>query len=210
MPSRDSARRSLPVLRCHNEIELNIKPSFFVILAFAVLFLPLKWLVAWFAAVAVHEISHYIALKFLDIQIYSVTVSAMGMQIHTAPTSLKREGVCALAGPIGGLLLLPFVRYIPVIATFALIHSLVNLIPIGERDGGRALRCMLQKAFGEERGDESYRRVEIGVKFISFCLLLIVAWRFQFYICLLLLISFLWFKGKTPCKPEPQIVQYRQ
>ena len=70
--------------------------------------------------------------------------------METAPMSLRQEFFCALAGPLGGLVLLLFLRHIPRIAICAGVQSFFNLLPIYPLDGGRALRCITRKYFPQE------------------------------------------------------------
>ena len=57
-------------------------------------------------------------------------------------TPLK-EFVCILAGPVGGFVMLLFVRWLPRTAVCCLVHSMYNLLPVYPLDGGRALRIVV-------------------------------------------------------------------
>lgn len=65
------------------------------------------------------------------------------MQIHTGDMSPAEAVICALSGPLGGLLLTLTIGYLPRLALCALVQSIFNLLPFYPLDGGRALRAML-------------------------------------------------------------------
>ena len=106
------------------------------------LLLPLNWLLAAATAAFFHEICHYFALRLCGVPIFRIRIRGGGAVMDTAPMSLRQEFCCALAGPLGGLLLLLFFRQIPRIAICAAAQSLFNLLPLYPMDGGRALRCV--------------------------------------------------------------------
>lgn len=134
--------------------EICFRRSFPLYLAAMVLFLPGSWLIsAWFAALF-HEICHLAALIFLRHPVRRIILSASGAEIATEPMRPSHELICALAGPLGGMSLLLFVKQWPMVAVCAWIHSLYNLLPIYPSDGGRALRCGLTLVgFREELAD---------------------------------------------------------
>lgn len=131
---------------------VKIEYSFFIFAAIYLLLVPLKLALAWALAVAIHELSHYIALKLCDIKVISVTVSAAGMKMETEMMSKKQELICALAGPFGGFCLLFTARWLPCTVICAFVHSFFNLLPVFPLDGGRALHCVIYKLFGDSLG----------------------------------------------------------
>ena len=52
------------------------------------------------------------------------------------------ECLCALAGPVGGFLLLSMCRIYPELAVWGMFQSIYNLLPVYPLDGGRAVRCI--------------------------------------------------------------------
>lgn len=122
---------------------VRMNPVLWIIFALMVLILPLRWIFAVFFAAAFHELCHGIMIYLCGSRILSAEVGDSGIILETEPMRPAAELLCALAGPVGGLLLLPLVRWFPRIAICAAIQSLYNLLPVYPLDGGRALRCVL-------------------------------------------------------------------
>lgn len=105
---------------------------------------PLDLVFSFYAAAAIHELCHILALRLFHIPIYSMTLSISGAVIQTAPLPPKQEFLCAAAGPAGSFLCVLFLRFLPLVAIFGLIQGIYNLLPIYPMDGGRMLRCFCQ------------------------------------------------------------------
>ena len=105
---------------------------------------PLELVFSFYAAAAIHESCHILALRLFHIPIYSITLSISGAVIQTAPLPPKQEFLCAAAGPAGSFLCVLFLRFLPLVAIFGLIQGIYNLLPIYPMDGGRMLRCFCQ------------------------------------------------------------------
>ncbi|MBQ3215407.1 MAG: hypothetical protein IJB11_04730 [Oscillospiraceae bacterium] len=110
-----------------------------LLLALAILVLPLQWVVAAVAAAAFHELCHVLAVKACGGKIIRFRAGISGANMEAAGLSDGQIILCALAGPLGGLSLLLLVRWIPRIALCAAAQSLFNLMPLYPLDGGRAL-----------------------------------------------------------------------
>ena len=108
---------------------------------------PLDLVFSFYAAAAIHESCHILALRLFHIPIYSMTLSISGAVIQTAPLPPKQEFLCAAAGPAGSFLCVLFLRFLPLVAIFGLIQGIYNLLPIYPMDGGRLLRCFCQIFF---------------------------------------------------------------
>lgn len=122
---------------------LQVLPGFYLTLAAGILLIPLPWLFAWIIAAAVHELFHLLAVMLFGHSVLSITVDGGGTVIASdMPQGLKMT-VCAIMGPVGGLILLLFLRYIPRIAICGFIQSIYNLLPLCHLDGGRALYGIL-------------------------------------------------------------------
>ncbi len=127
-----------------------------------ILALPLAWLFAAAISIVIHELCHYAALRLCGAQVYRLRVCATGLEMETSPISPGQEAVCALAGPLGGLLLLLACRHFPRIALCALFHSCCNLLPVYPLDGGRALRTVLNLAF-PKTGEKVFAYIQKGI-----------------------------------------------
>ena len=120
-------------------------------LAMMLLILPLKWLLAAGVAAMYHELCHIIAIRLCRGNIYKFSLSSDGASLAVSSLSPAKELICALAGPMGGLCLLFFARWIPRIAVCAAFQSLYNLLPIYPLDGGRVLWCSATGLMVENR-----------------------------------------------------------
>ncbi len=121
----------------------RISGGFLLALALMILVLPLNWLLAAVAAAVIHELFHYLAIRACCGKGAELSLYAPGAKMTLPPMSRGREVLCALAGPLGGLTLLLFARWIPRVAMCAAFQSLFNLMPVYPLDGGRALQSLL-------------------------------------------------------------------
>lgn len=133
---------------------ITVEYSFYLFAAMFLLLIPLRLALAWAFAVIIHEFCHYLALRVCKVSIIFVSISATGIRMETELMTGRQEFICALSGPLGGLCVLMFARWLPCTAICAFIHSLFNLFPVYPLDGGRALRCLLYKLFGNQYGEK--------------------------------------------------------
>ncbi len=115
-----------------------------IIAAMMLLLLPLKWLIAAMVAAAFHEFCHWGMIFLCKGRVTGFNIGTYGavMQVEELPT--YKELLCALAGPLGGLCLVFFAKWIPRTAFCALIQSVYNLLPLFPLDGGRIMKCTFQ------------------------------------------------------------------
>ena len=119
---------------------------------------PMSVALAFLTAAGFHEFGHLAAAALLGGKVRYAELKAGGVVLAVSELTAGRELLCALAGPLFGLLLLPFGRIWPHIAMFALAQSMFNLLPIYPLDGGRCLFCLLRLLLGDSRKAESLTR----------------------------------------------------
>lgn len=191
---------------CHDRLAIVVKPSFWLVLAVCLLVVPLKLVIAWMIAAAFHEMCHIAVLRFCRVNINGIRIGFLNTEIETEPLFNRAEFLCALAGPVGSVLLISLHRFVPTIAFFAFIQALSNIIPVDNRDGGRIMRCLLVKCFGLIRGLRFYNYTVVGVKWLSCLFFVYICIVFKFILPILLMVLF--YLVKIPCKARKQIVQY--
>ena len=126
----------------NKRICVTVRPLCYIIVAASVLLIPLRLVLAFMIAITVHELGHYLALKFMNVKIYALTVGTDGVLIDTEPMDRSKELLTTAAGPVFGLLPLLFYRQIPLVALFACLQTVYNLLPIYPHDGGRIIACI--------------------------------------------------------------------
>ena len=134
------------------EREFNIcfSPQFCVLTAAMLFLVPLPWMIGWFSAVVIHEAFHCIALLLCGKTIYQICVGIDGARIIAEDLSWGQTIFCALAGPMGGLMLILAVEAFPQLAVCGLLQSVYNLLPVFPLDGGRAFQAGMCLLFREE------------------------------------------------------------
>lgn len=192
---------------CRSKITVNIRPSFCLALSVCLLAVPLKIVVAWLLAAVFHELCHITVLYIFRVKIYSIKIGFLGAEIETEPVSTKIEFYAALAGPVGSVILIFLYRCFPTISFFALIQTVSNMFPFGERDGHRMLRCMLVKYFGPVYGARIFIKISIVVKLLIMLILLYICIVLKFLLPIVIVL--LAYMVKIPCKAGKQIVQYK-
>ncbi len=147
--------------------KMTVSPAMFLLLPAAMLLLPLRWVMAWTLAVAVHEWGHYIALKLCRVPVFALTISPTGVRMATGELQGREALLCALAGPIAGFSLILFSRFLPCTAFCGWLQGMFNLLPIYPLDGGRALRAVLCKIC------RNPQRIEKGIA-IAFAIVVVI------------------------------------
>lgn len=122
---------------------VGLSGGFCVMLALMLLLVPLQWLLAGIFAAAFHELCHYAAIRALSAGCGRVRLNSFAAQLPLPEMSRGREALCALAGPLGSLCLLPLAHIFPRVSVCAAMQLAYNLLPIYPLDGGRALQCGL-------------------------------------------------------------------
>ena len=186
-----------------NRISVFISAGAFLLGALLLLILPLKWFFAALSAALIHELCHLAAVRLTGGYVHEICIGRGGASIKIGPMDSLKELICALAGPLGGLILLLLIRWIPRIAICAGIHSIYNLLPIYPLDGGRALQCAASIYFRPETGERICNMAEklckvmlIGLAIYS-AVVLKLGFLPAFVVCIIL---FKTKSGKIPCK----------
>ncbi|MCI8526459.1 MAG: hypothetical protein HFF17_11215 [Oscillospiraceae bacterium] len=107
------------------------------------------------AAMACHELGHAAALALTGVPIRQLRLNLGGAVLETGEMDYRREILCALAGPLTNVCLVPLGRWFPMFATLSLCLAVFNLLPVSPLDGGRALRAWILL----RRGPAAARRV---------------------------------------------------
>lgn len=120
--------------------------------AVLLLTVPIRWIIASVFAAIIHELGHYLAVRFLGGEVISTQFTLRGARMEAYPMSPGREMLCILAGPAASFSLLLLARFFPRVAICGLIQGVYNLLPIYPLDGGRILRCVISLMRKGERG----------------------------------------------------------
>ena len=178
---------------------IEATPGFCILWAFLILTLPLKFLLAAATAALVHESFHAAAVRLCGGRILGLTLGAGGMVMEVSFMGAGRELACALAGPMGSLLLacLP----LNCLALCGLVQGSFNLLPLMPLDGGRVLGCLLELSVPRHR-----RRIEGAVSMLTWCALLAAAHRLGMDWEAVMVAPMILFR-KFPCKPWGKRVQ---
>ena len=135
MALRSGARRSSLGL-----VEWSVSGRALVFFGAMLLLTDARWVLAAAAAAAVHELGHLAVLWLYGRRIFGFRADLGGAVIRTEPLPAREELLCALAGPLAGLLTVLFFRFLPRLACCAAVQSFYNLLPIYPLDGGRVCR----------------------------------------------------------------------
>lgn len=123
---------------------LGIEDDVWLPWAALLLILPLKWILAAVTAACVHEAAHLICIYLFGGRVRRIRLKACGAVIEAERISGYREVLCALAGPLGSLSLLLWIRSVPLLGLCGLVQGLFNLFPVYPMDGGRILTGLLE------------------------------------------------------------------
>ncbi len=130
-------------MRSRNRPQVRIRTGAYFAAALGLLLLPVQWCAAALIAGFFHELCHYGMIRFTGGRVEKMEIGAAGAIMETAPMDSLPELICALAGPIGGGLLMLAGRWFPRVAICAALQTAWNLLPIYPLDGGRAVRAAL-------------------------------------------------------------------
>ena len=181
----------------------DVSPAFFPLLAAMVMLLPLRWCLAFFSAALVHESCHMLALCLCGEKPLHFNVSAAGATIRSAPLPRWQAMLCTLAGPLGGLLLVPLAQWFPRLAICAATQSVFNLLPIRSLDGGQVLRICLEHFLPRDTADSLCHRTEVLIFTVTAALGIYCSFVLKLGLLPVLVAGMVITKGrigKIPCK----------
>ena len=141
---------------------------------------PTEYFVLIMLSVACHEAGHLITMKFFGIDIESVTLLPVGIDIKRRGRviSYKKEIILSLSGAAVNILLFFIFHRYGFFAYSNLLYAAINLIPIKGLDGGNALEAFLYCFLSPDRAESVLKTVSL-----VFCILL---WLLGVYILLVL------------------------
>jgi len=188
----------------NRNISVEFSGAFCFAAALYVLLLPMPWLLAGLMAAIFHELCHYGMIRLCGGQVSELRIGAGGAVMETDLLSSGKECLCALAGPVGGVLLVLAGRWIPRIAVCAAAQTVFNLLPLFPLDGGRAIRSLLKIFIPERCALIICHIAELSCIFFVMIMSLRVfldRWGIWYPMLVVLLLLVRFGKIKIPCKP---------
>ena len=140
--------------------ECSVHPS--AILWLSVLgYLHPRIVLPFLLSVLLHEAGHYLCLRALGQPPRRVIFSLSGARMETPPLSYRQEFLTALSGPAASLLVGLTLPWFPMLGGYSLCLCLFNLLPLGNLDGGRMLRCLLLLHVEDRLARRIFRAVNV-------------------------------------------------
>ncbi len=188
---------------------LQVDPFAYLFGAALLLTLPLPWLFASFFAAGVHELCHIAVLYLVGGQMYRIQIGIGGAGMDAEFPNEAGELLCAIAGPMGSLLLFLLHYHFPRLAICAGVQGIFNLIPVYPLDGGRILHCCLGILF-PQKAERIEKTIEQGLLVLLGTLAVMGAAHFSMGAFPMVLSAVLIIKlrmRKRPCKRSLNRVQ---
>ena len=132
----------------------EVKPEFILLISLCYLFFDAEATAAILVSVVVHEAGHLVMISLLGGRTEKVLFSVSGIEIRYCGADSPLEAfLCAIGGPLFGVLLMAIIRddheagsFAAILWNISLALNAWNLLPILPLDGGRIiyhLLCML-------------------------------------------------------------------
>lgn len=151
------------------KFRIKIQPIVWILLSFALIFVPVSWVFSWITASLLHELFHIIALQVCGQNIRQIYIGASGAEIETDLEPGIKTAFCAMAGPLCGFLLLSAAQTFPKIAICGFLQSISNLIPVTPLDGSKILSGIVYMLFNREKASKISHYIETLFK-LSVCI----------------------------------------
>jgi stage IV sporulation protein FB len=177
-------------------------------LALGLLVLPIWWVLAAVVAAIWHEACHYFALRLCGGRPLGLQAGLTGAVMEIDFLNPVQELFCAMAGPLGSLLLLFFAKWLPRTAICAGFQGIYNLLPLFPLDGGRIVRCLLELVFPQKLGENLCSWLDIFCLFGLALLALYGCFGLHLGLTPLLVGIGIICRIKIPCKPWRNSVQW--
>lgn len=177
-------------------MRVSVKTNTYVFLAVLLFTIPVRWIISWVTAIAFHELCHYLAVKLCGGKVVGLTFGLGGADMQCSNMSDGCRIFSVLCGPLGGLLLACFGRWVPRISLCSFVLSLYNLIPIAPLDGGNLL-CIIS-------GQKTWFYIfEKSLLFIMFLFALYITFALKLGLLPIAIVAILYWKyRKIPCKED--------
>jgi len=193
---------------CAARPQITIRPELYIGVALAVMLIPIRWLFAWMLATAVHELSHYLCLQLCGCRVFGIQIGWNGAVIDSQFDSWGREVLCALAGPVGGCLLLLTAQWLPRAALCALFQTAYNLLPVYPLDGGRAMYAALCRCLPEQSARRITNYLAIAILSVFAAVSLYMTFTFSLGLLPLIFVGLLYVKiRKNTLKTDTFVLQ---
>ena len=129
--------------------------GFWLLVGALLLAAPLSLMVWFLLACAVHELGHFLAIRFLGGRIEGFRLTGLGaVMTPRGMFGYREECLIALAGPAASLILaLLAAPFSQTLAGLSLVLGLFNLLPLGPLDGGRVLGAVVSRLAGPDQGE---------------------------------------------------------
>ncbi len=155
---------------------LYIHWLFVVLLFFCYINRQLETLILSYFIIAVHELSHLLAAKFIGLSCSNITIYPFGLNLKLKNTiiySLSDEIILYLSGPLSNILMALLSLMIGMKGDFYyknLALFLINILPIVPLDGGMIIKKILNYRLGYDGGNRAMRVISL----LFFCVVLLL------------------------------------
>ena len=126
--------------------KIRISPYAYISGVLLLMVVPARWWIGAVLAAFFHELSHLGAIYLTGGQVIGISIGGLGAKMETLPMSRGREVLCALAGPLGSLLVAFGLPFFPEASLCATVQGIYNILPVYPLDGGRILRALFPEA----------------------------------------------------------------
>ena len=194
-----------------NKWNIYVSPGLLIGLAISVVLLPIHWIVSWIFALMIHEFCHYAALRMLGGRVYDLKLTAFGAQMKTDVRSNIKQMISIFAGPLGGISLFLFRRQIPIVAICGTLHSIFNLLPLENLDGGAVLLRLLRMWVSERHAVLVCQWIDRVCRIVITVVAAYISFQLLGFTPALLALCLLFAKQKNakyPCNRDALLVQY--